>query len=83
MAPIIYTITDEAPRLATYSLLTARNLVLVATIVVGFVTIERAARRDAPEDQSTLAGSDGAPLISSIRSSATRADAAVRSSTTI
>jgi hypothetical protein len=67
--------------LGTYSLLTARNVVLVATIVVGFVTIERAARRDS--SQSTFVGSDGAPLMSSIRSSATRADAAVRSSTTI
>jgi hypothetical protein len=67
--------------LGTYSLLTARNVVLVATIVVGFVTIQRAARRDS--SQSTFVGSDGAPLMSSIRSSATRADAAVRSSTTI
>ena len=84
--------------LGTYSLLTARNLVLVATIVVGLrhdrappatlaigrgLAVRRRRATSDPEDQSTLAGSDGAPLISSIRSSATRADAAVRSSTTI
>jgi hypothetical protein len=63
----------------TYAALTVRNLVLVATIVAGFVTIERSRRIG----QSTFAGSEGAPLIASMRSSATRAEAAVTSSTVI
>lgn len=50
-----------------------------ATVGTGLIT--RADRR--PSVQSTLAGSAGAPLMSSMRCSATRADAAVRSSTTI
>ena len=50
-----------------------------ATVGAGLTT--RADRR--PSGQSTLAGSAGAPLMSSIRCRATRADSTVRSSTTI
>jgi GT2 family glycosyltransferase len=48
---------------------------------VGAALTSRADRR--PLNQSTFAGSAGAPLMSSMRCSATRADSAVRSSTTI
>lgn len=65
-------------RLDGQLLLTARNAAVVLLVVEGFVLTGRAR----PSDQSTRAGS-GLPVSSSIRSSATLADAAVSSSTTI
>ena len=48
----------------TYTLLTLRNVLLLAIIVHGFMVVRASFRG---ERQSTLPGADGAPLMSSMR----------------